>query len=141
MQPTGAAKLWAQPYVKLRARLVALLGLEPCRQRGLEHVAYGRHVVVGHPLPQPVLRGGDHGFGVEHAQDVAHGYALGCLAVHSGHHAHMGDFGPERHQYAHAEAHLSLHGCRHRIGEQAVERHGQYDVGVCHMLQRYSKIP
>ena len=46
-----ALKLWCQTQAGLGLGLVAVLGLEACREGGLVDIADGRHVVVGYPLP------------------------------------------------------------------------------------------
>ena len=121
-----------QADIRLCTGPVALLGLQSCGQRSLHHVADGRHVVIADPLPLSQLALQQDGLLVHQLCQWLHGVALGLCAVQSGHDAHIALTASEGHKDTHAQLHPLLHLLWNGIGECAVKRHRQDDVGVGH---------
>ena len=119
-------------HILLLLDMEAFHRLQSGRHGRLENVANGRHIVVGYPLPQPVLPLRNHRFVVHHEHDVLHGVALRLVAVHLCHDADVPFRLAEWHKHAHSLYRPLLQSRRYGVCEQPVERQRKYDVSVGH---------
>ena len=128
-----------QTHAQFGLRPVALLVLQSRRQRGLEYVAEGRHIIFGYPSPQPHLLVKEYGLAVLHGEYVLHHerrFVIVRLYNEGGVLLRLA----QRHGYAHAEPHLLPQPFRHGVGEQPIEGQRQYHVYIFHpILQRYKE--
>ena len=117
-----------QPDVRLRLRLIPVLRLQSRRQGRLIDIADGRQVVVANPVPQLQLPFRHDRLFVHHLRNRLHLIALRLHIVHLSHNTQIRLAASESDQHAHAHPHA--HPLGNGVGEQPLQGHRQYQVGV-----------
>ena len=118
---------------------VAGLSLKTGRQRCLHHIANGRHVIVGNPLPQPQLWIEDNGSIVEQRQRIFHLFVgeLWRVVVDAYGKSRVSLGLAKGHQHAHAYPATRHQSVRQPIGKRTVQGYRQNHIHVFHILQSY----
>ena len=125
-------ELGSEPYIGLGLGTIAVLGLQSRRQSRLVDFADGRHVVVGYPLPQPILLGKQYRLCINQLQYILDLVARRLVVVQGCHYSHIVLAAPERHQHTASWLYALLPLRRQGVGKGAVERQGEYDISKVH---------
>ena len=107
-------------------------------QGGTIDLAQGRHVVIGYPLPQPVLAGQERRPGIKHFGDGL-AIKLRLATMHLQHDAHIAGTGAERHEHPSAKRHAGLPRRGHLVGEKSLQRQSHHYVDIFHATANVHK--
>ena len=132
MEGRLGTELGGEPYIGFGLGTVAVFSLQPRRQSRLVDFADGRHVIVGYPLPQPILLGKQYRLCVNRLQYVLNLVARRLVVVQGCDDSHIVLAAPERHQHTAPWLYALLPLRRQGVGKGAVERQGEYDIGKVH---------
>ena len=122
MQSLLVAELRRQTDAGLGLGTIAVFGLQPRGEGSLIDLSDGRHIVVGHPLPQLELSIEKNGRNVEHLKDILDGVPFRCFLMNRGNEAYINLIPAQWYKYTHPLRHLSLQRWWNGIGEHTVER-------------------
>ena len=133
----AVAERLSQSYESLHSWTIAILILQSCRHCRLVDVAKRRHIIVGHPSPQPQLLRKQHRTIIEHRIDILYG-DIAYLWLFVGNryaHGRIGLLRSARNDNTHSCPHLVGKSIRYGIGESTLQWQRQYDLCILHVCK------